>query len=222
MSEAKSGTGCVNCIFAQWEDNKQVGCKVGRLDKFVEQGDELDIDTDKDGKNFYVIKNRICLMLCTKDWLARHPEVKDPAKEMRKRTALSADVMILVEDKHTLEGIRKTVHSLMQQSHKPAKVSVVLLSDKIHPAKVRKLFQSVEDEYFSVNWQVAHINERGLNGEKPSIEWALDHVVQNCKTPFFAVFYAGYDVPPDYLLLIDKALNDDMQNFCLLIQVDDD
>jgi hypothetical protein len=224
MSEEQkqeSGTGCLNCIFAQWKDKRQVGCKLGRIEKFAERNTELDIVKHEDGREFYLIKNRICLMLCTEDWLKRHPEVKDPEKDMRRLTALSCDIMILVDNDQTLEGLRKTLHSLLQQQHKPAKINVILHSDHIHPAKIRKILQSAEDEYFSFKWQLTHIQERGPKGEKPSIEWALDHVIQNCKSPFYAVFYAGYEVPADYLLLIDQALNDELEKFSVLLPVDD-
>lgn len=219
--QPESGTGCINCIFAEWQGKRQVGCKLGRIEKFSERGEQFDTATSQDGREFYIIKNRICLMLCTEDWLARHPEVKDPAREVRKLTELKCDVLILVENEHTLEGIRKTVNALLQQEHKPEKITVVLLSDHIHPAKIRKVFQAAENKYFSFKWQVAHIQERGPKGEKPSIEWAMDHVLNNCKTPFYSVFYAGFEPPTDFLLLIDKALNDELEKFCLLLPVDD-
>ncbi len=206
-------TSCEKCIFALWEGNTQIGCSVGRLDKFAAMGDVS--RAEKDGKDFAIINNRICLMCCAPSWLTKNPEVKNPGEELRKRIALSCETFVIVQEEER-ERIETTLKSLVWQSHSPAQITVILYSDTYKPSTIRRMFMDLQKE-ISFTWKIAHIQERGPNNEKVSVEWCLDHAIGNCDTPFYAVFEAGYEVPANFLKEIDVALNDNLEKFCALI-----
>src|SRR5688572_21424296 len=194
--QIKVSTSCEGCIFAQLnDDGSQTSCKLGRLEKFAEQGVQLDIDTET---NKFIIKDRICVMKFTQEQWDRHPEIKDPEIDLRKLIAIKATTYILVNNQD-LGAIRKTTESLINQTLKPQVVNIILCSNAILVKQVAALLRSLEEQHPDLAWQITNIVDRDADGVLPAMPWCIDHAVANCPTPGYATFEAGFEVPKTYL-----------------------
>ena len=212
-------TSCEKCIFAKFDsENRQIGCKADRLDKFVERGVKLDLLKNED-KESYIIKNRICLMCCTEQTV-QQLQLKNPLLEMRKRIALKSTIYVLADEEHNLDDIKITLYSLIDQFLKPTEIVVILHSQTISRPALSKFLLELEEDNKWLAWRISHIHECGDNGEKPSREWCLDHTIKTCKTLFYGVFLAGFQVPNEYLSNIDYSLNDELHRFVVLRPAD--
>lgn len=212
-------TSCEKCAFAIYEDNIQSGCKAGRLTKFQDTGSEVE---HKD--NYFIIKDRICMMCCPEETIVKLG-FKNPLQDMRKAIELKCAIYIIATDNSTLEDIKLTIDSLNKQTLRPRCINVIVNTDNISKPRLIKHLNDTQSKFENDNlefiWNITYIQEKDKDGERPSIEWALDHAIFKCEMPFYAVFMAGYMVCPDYLSNIDKALNDELQRFCVLLPFDE-
>lgn len=217
-------TTCSKCTFAKYTNNIQTGCQVNRLNKFRQQGTELELQKEED-KESYLIKGRICLMCCPPERIEKL-KLKNPAPELRKLITVQCEAYILALDDHSLNQVKATIDSLNMQEVRPTCINVILNTDNISRPKLVKYFNELQNAFEQKNqeykWNITYIHERGENGEKFSDEWCLDHAIAKCNSPFYCVFMAGYNVPRNYLSSIDRALNDNIERFSVLLPAHED
>ena len=60
-------TSCCGCIFAETEGKKQTGCEIGRLDKFISLGTDIQEAENEKKEEFYVIR-RLCNAYRNEEW----------------------------------------------------------------------------------------------------------------------------------------------------------
>lgn len=215
-------TSCGNCIFATYDGgNQQTGCKANRLEKFAKAGCNIPF-MEENGKIYCCIEDRICNMLCTKEKVERH-NMRFPLEEMRQLIKIQYGVFILAEEEHTFEQICETINSLFSQSIQPKEINVILNTDGISRAKLVRFFKEKEDLLQELKWNVIHILDKGEDGSRNSVEWALDYGVSVSKyqQTWLVVFQPGFKVPTTYLSRIDKLINDDLERFSIVLPVDD-
>lgn len=213
-------TRCDGCIFAQIDGgDSQTGCKLNNLEKFAKQGAWIGVDIDT---NRCVIHNRVCIFKFTQEQWDKHPEIKNPATDLRERIKLSCTIYVLVTDDKL--DLKTTLDSLATQTLQAKLIHVVICTDKMKVAHANVLLRDLDRRYpdFSAPWQVTTIVDRDEDNIPPSMEWCIDHAVHSCQTPAYAVFTAGFEVPSDYLSSIDKALNDDLMQFIVLDPVNNE
>ena len=215
-------TACRDCVFAQYDGNTQIGCKLGKLDLLKENGGVITEVYDDSKKEYYVISDRFCVFWRRPSWLNKDEVKRFGAEETaRKEVQARFAAIIYINDKSSLEDIEKTVISLINQNLQPRKLIVANNS----PLKPSKLVSLGKD--FSVNllfpkqggesktyWKIEQIKE-----DKASFSRCVDIAIKGVSANeqnYYCSFVAGFQVPKDFIHKIDVALNDDMKRFLLL------
>jgi hypothetical protein len=209
-----TNTSCKFCVFKETvfnqKENKlqQVGCKLGRLGKFEENGGKLEYV--KDNIDHYVIKKRFCMALRQEQWAKKQ---NNPIEAVREEIALQCDLIIM--DVHSLRNLDNTIISITNQKLKPKNVSVVLTNTNIKPLDVFDMLGEHLNGY-NINYFVEDIADKKYPYNK-----ALDVAADKCESTYYAVFNAGFKIPPSFLSDIDYAINDRLERFSVLKPLSD-
>ncbi len=201
-------TACRDCIFASFDNkNIQDGCRLDRLAKFYDQGTEL-VPVSQNGKSFFVIKGRICTT-CRQDWWGEKHNEADWESVVRQEIALRCEVFVYVSETNTLEDLKKTISSLRQQVMSSVGIHAVINNKNIKHGEIVAMLQK---ELGRRKWKVNFPTE-----PNPTRERCLDLATYKCKGTYYAIFNAGFVVPETFILDIDRALNDNLERFSLLL-----
>lgn len=202
-------TTCKLCTFKEMHGNVQTGCSLGKLQKFAENGAEID-NFVEDGFSYKKI-NRVCMFLReTWDW----------SKDIHEETFIKSTI-IVIHKNGTLFDLERTLISIKSLSTpKPPKVVVChtlssldevysLSSKYIEPSRltctkvIEETYESsADDEAFKAakNGWVFFID----SGEmlKPDVLEVLNHAVNIEMGTFFFT-----ESPNAYLAVIYKYLH---------------
>jgi hypothetical protein len=180
-------TSCERCSFAIWENDQQVACKAGRLEKFSELG----IVQEKRVNPFYKI-NRFCNMFRTNN---------QSVEEARKQIALQFGIVILDEDENFSNV---AIESCKNLNYDNTKFKIVLASN--HNKRFGRLFSTVH-EFKSLNIKselVLSMIKDGFVSEKEIFEktFGCSYLIKMKSTDA---------INPNFLKRIDEAINDDLE-----------
>lgn len=200
-------TPCKHCCFAQYKGTTQVGCAFDRIDKFRRNGVEV-LEVYDDDREYFVIGT-----VCTAN---RHREspfaMRHPGRERkaaaRKELELEVEVVLVMNDDHTVEQVKTTVDSLLAQTLLPAKVTVAVNRDGIQPKEIRAVLPG--------DWIAQFIMARNPDKSRIPAGRCIDYALVGSKAHFYAVFSPGFVVPADFIRSIDVAVNDELERFVLL------
>lgn len=201
-------TPCKTCVFAKYRGDTQYGCAFDRVEKFRRQGIEVIEAFDKQ-KEFFVIKT-VCRAHRDKKspWAMKNPG-SDRKEICRKELTMDFDVVIVMDDRHEVADVEKTIESLKAQTLLPMHVTVVLHRDGVQTNDIRKLLPG--------DWVVKVVMERTEDGQRVGAGRCIDLSLTNSKSHFYAIFNPGCVVPPTFLEDVDKAINDELERFVLLL-----
>jgi hypothetical protein len=209
-----TNTSCKFCIFKETDFNakenklQQTGCKLNRLSKFADNGAILEYV--KDSVDHYVIKNRFCTTLRQEQWAKQH---ENPVDAVRKEVSIHCDFIIM--NTYEMKHLRNTIRSVKNQKIKPKNVSVVLSDTNIKAIKAYDMLQDYLRGY-NINFFVEDLVQKNYPYYK-----ALDVAADKCESTFYAVFNAGFEIPPTFLSDIDHAINDKLERFSVLEPLSD-
>lgn len=217
-SDSKIKTKCNGCVFAETLTTSdtifQHGCSLGRIDKFRAKGTEVIDELDEDKNLFYVIDGRACNALRYNEawpngaFLSKDEQIALVKKEI----AITAEMLILIDKRHTLEDVYKSVDDVYNMTFKPTVLRLVNNSN-ILPADLVNLIKN-HDYHQDYLWQVHNMRVGGKNFVTP--DDCIEFIVNDVKARYYAVFNAGYHIPSDYLYKINEALVEELDRFSLL------
>lgn len=190
----------------------QTGCKLGRLDKYREQGADIVEAVDETGDEFFVVNGRKCLAHRDKAWADRVPEA-NRAAAVRAELTVRADVVVPVGSADEVDRLPATLDSLRALELKPATVTVVNNSD----VGMGRLVSTLARAGAGLDWQVTDIKERAADGGRVDLDRAVDIASAKFKGHFYTVLPAGETLPPSFTADLDRAVVDDMGRFVLLL-----
>ena len=194
-------TACKLCIFAEYEDDLQVGCQAEMIGKYTEAGAEI-IEVYDDEKKFYVLNNRRCMMQRLPLWAAEVPE-NERIERARKEGQIKYQVVISCKN-GDYGSLANTVYSLIDQTVPPSHITV-LSPDSAEQMGALYLLQDC-----GIPWKLSHTLE-----EASTMRW-VDLLLKSCSFPFIGIFNDGVDVPKDTFEKIDNYINDDLKSFLVL------
>lgn len=215
-------TPCNHCLFATYGDDPegkldrvQVGCKLGRVDAFREQGDGDTVVSAYDAAavGFFVINGRICNAFRPEGsgWASEHP---DALAQVRAETELRM-ATIVVADEHTTEAdLLLTAQSIVAQKLPPREVFFVNNGSGISMARFNSALMGLLGN--KVTWRITKMTTKSSDGE------CVDQAVSFLKeSGWYSVFRGGYALPEDFNESVHRSLNERMERFSLLRPVAD-
>ncbi len=208
-------TSCKLCVLAEYEGNVQVGCQIGRLDKFKDGGAVLDIQSDED-KDYFMIRNRVC-NACTQESVVEGIPSRKWEETIMKRIGVRCNMAVYVGPNHTFYDALQTLDSIVNQEH-PAYEIKVLLQGKHDVGEYMALMNNYK---LSIPWIVQEIvyEIEDLDKQKWTSNYlmALDLTMENIKSTYYSVSNAGYEYSSAFLSTINRALNIDLNRFVALL-----
>ena len=197
-------TSCQHCIFAQYKDKTQIGCEIGRLEKFTELGAEVVEAYNEEGE-FYVIKKHVCMYCRHKDWGRTYLQ-KQWLEQIQQEIQVKYQVIILANN--SLEDIEQAINSLNQQTICPRHITVIQpLDSHIKPGKIVNSLMETP-----AKWRVQTMQDN-LSKEK-----AVDLAIDNTKLPYYCVVNLPYCFPANFSSEFNTLINESMLRFSLIEQ----
>jgi len=204
----KLHTACKGCVFAQYSEYTQTGCKIGVLDKYREITDVL--EAYDDDKEFYIINNRKCNSYRPNTWFSAGSSLERQKVVLAEENKFTYQVIIpLVSD---LNGLEKTLESLNLSIIKPVHVTVLNMLNQYR--RVPKEIDDILEKFVKTKWRVqtqllSLIDEHGFHDNE---ELALiDNIMKFAVfAPYYMVVHSGSVVNRNLCSNINKALNEDL------------
>lgn len=194
-------THCFGCAFQvksyvtenDIERPEQVGCWVGRLEQYEDNGAEIE-EAYNEEENYYVIKNKLCSMYRTKDWAIKQENVDilEIAKLAEEEiVGRLVDVVVIPGPGETDDSIDQFLAILDHQiKGKPAKVHLMVRHyDGIVPSNYIKLLSK-----WHFKWEFHHITN-----ELMSIGDMINRVGDKCRSLYYAVFAPSFPLRNDFI-----------------------
>ena len=185
-------TPCKECVFAVYEEDTQVGCKRGMIDKYRSIGAHI-LEAYDEQKEFYVIENRLCPSFRTKVWLENIDKVANVRgvddidtqdlidRVLSVENVYSYHVMTIFKD-DDLDSLGELIKSVEDQDFSPVQLTIIRpIFSKI---KVQELREFIKSKY---------------NGK-----WRLENLILN-KTDDEIFHQAQKSVDSTFLVMIDSG-----------------
>jgi len=199
-------TSCKNCIFAEYEENTQVGCTAGRLDVFRNREEEI-IEAYDEEKEFYVIDKRICMYKRPESWKHADLPHDEQITTIKEEIKIPLHVIIMGED---FDDICKTINSLVAQEVQPAHITVLRpYGSVLHDTKIRTITSYLDQS--GIPWKLQNILNPDVEPEKYE-----DLVVDIAKPRYYMTLNAGCEIPSDTIRILNEKINEELFRFYVL------
>jgi hypothetical protein len=193
-------TSCRDCIFAVYDRSKtQVGCKFDRIEKFEENGANI-LGQDDGEKKYLVILGRFCTACRNKEWGQNHSKRKWKSI-VEDKIKIRLDIIVHVWGQHTLPEIIQTVDSAYNQNPKP-KLVVIACEPDYNNVPIIDIVSMIKLKNKGP-WRVEKL--------------PYDEASKFCKSTYYAIFNAGYNIPEDFSSKLNKYINEDLKRFVAIL-----
>lgn len=232
MEDTAARTPCRDCVFAVYDTvhesrrltpdllppgyRSQTGCRLGRLERFLELGTRVERAEEPDVHSF-VVRDRLCLASRHADspWAKATPPDRW-ADRVREDLRLRLHVVVPVMTGDTLDQILTTARSLEGMALPARAAHFVLNADGLRPGELVAALRACGP---ALAWNVRAVAERNPDGTRVDAGRCVDLVADGLDprdANYYAVFRPGFAVPPSFAADLDEALNGRLERFVLL------
>ena len=202
-------TSCQPCVFAQFDDKKQTGCDLGRLDRFHALG-QTKLDNDE---SFFIIKS-IC-NTCRGDAWANKKRGKNLIAEVEREVQIQFDFIITAingEDHAQIVNrcIKKAGECVSQKKIKPKNVVFVITNKDVNYQTLYNTLDEIISPY-GIKCKLVRVVE-----EDSDIYRCLDMGVQKCISRYFGHFSLNDLIPNNLLIMLNEHINDDLKKIVMV------
>lgn len=203
---------CRDCIFAKYDGKTQVGCQLGRLEVYRERGQVVEAyDNDLE---FDVVNGTACHFFRDRNsaWAKKFADT--PATQARKEVTMRIEVIVILQDGDTIEKLKNTIESVKSQELQPTAVYVIHNADALNIGDVHVFLVK---NALGLNWTLTDICKRAPIGGRISWGECVDEIFSKLHGHFYVLVTPGQALPSAFLLNIDRAINDNMDRFSVLL-----
>ena len=210
-----SSTLCHNCVFADYDNNIQTGCKADRLNKFQKANVTISEMVYEDTTS-YVIENKVCVYYRNKDWALEHYKNIDDQNlvvTVSKELRIPYHVLLFVRKNDSIDDLRIRLTELEQQTIKPKMVTII---DRTHASEpITDQLLTIMRNYSFDYWRVQTI--QAIDQYDPDIIDLIYDSTKKIPYMFYICFECQYTIPPTISTDIHTSLHDDMKAFTVLV-----
>ena len=212
-------TACCGCVFAETEGKKQTGCEIGRLDKFISLGTDIEEAENEKKEEFYVIR-RLCNAYRNEEW---GEYWKDKNKRLKKELAIRTNFVIILNEEHSIDNLEHTCTQIaLQEDCEASRVVTINNSTKldnfdiIH--KLHEIYGGYSDQtaYLSKEQDGTTFTHAYMVDKGSEFNLCLKVAFQHMVNGYYTVFHAGKDVPRDFVKRINKMVNEEMMQVLMV------
>lgn len=207
---------CRDCIFAQFSDcfNKQTGCSLGRLDKFIEQ-DKVRVKVDKETGLEYSEITTVCNFHRTKAWgdfYSNHEQ------QLSKETEIKLDVIIpVLESDLSAEEqfitIKNNVLDVTKQTKKITKIFIPFYKLNFPLVWLTRFL----DNEVKIKNEIIHlIGQYFIKNE----ECLINEAARKSNSMFYVVSLPKQKIPVDLLEKLNNIINVEAKQISMINPLD--
>ena len=192
-------TTCRDCLFAEYDDNTQVGCHLGKIDKIKSHPVYELIEAMDDNKDFYVLNYHLCLHQRIKGWPHDDKSIEEMIKAVKEEVKMNWGAILVLNDEplNDMSRVQKRLEEILDQSRPPSWIGIVN-----------------QDVDLDVYWIIDYLNEKDVKwkiesggGDVRKHVDTLFNKFKKHKFVFYSIFESDKDIP--------SSLYTDMHNFVI-------
>jgi len=216
-------TSCCECVFAEYVGDTQMGCSMGRLEKYRRNGTTV-LEAHNDEKEFFVVE-RFCSAFRDSEWkdvlfYYSNDLSEKPEDRVRKEIKIRSGFFIGFDDTCDIPSLEKTIVSIAEQELQPLYVTVAN-SSKTNNLLILSVLRSYFEDDGEVVYTCSHVKVDELSTRKqteiPEIWRAIDHAFKTtAKNGYYTAIKAGKTFSKDYLASINHYINEEMKQIILI------
>ena len=209
-----SSTLCHNCVFADYDNSIQTGCKADRLNKFKKANIAISEMVYEDVTS-YVIEEKVCVYYRNKDWALEHYKNMDDqhlVATVSKELRIPYHVLLFVRKNDNIDDVRIRLTELEQQTIKPKMVTII---DRTHTSEqiTDQLLTIMRTHSFDY-WRVQTI--QAIDQFDTDVIDLIYDSTKKIPYMFYICFECQYTIPLTVSKEIHASLHDDMKAFTVL------
>lgn len=198
----KFQTKCESCVFKETENGEQVGCSVGRLEKYLEKDKA---EKTEDGN--YVI-NTVCNMCKRESWVKDGEDLASMKARARSDANIQNDFIIVGKPDSTIEDFISKTKEIVRQKILPRVIIFSVCDIPIYS----KLRGEVE-KYIDIERTHVLINMAFSS----SLDSRIFESALRTKHTFFSVFMVDEEIPENFNSKLDELINDELRVISAII-----
>jgi hypothetical protein len=194
-------TPCLGCTFSIKDKQKQIGCQVGRIDKYKELGAEVINAYDDNGNEFFVVNNRLCVYKRDKNWAKETPK-RERLDAVNRELRLKYHIMVHFNSTHDVSDLLNTLKSIDKQDNPPIILTIINRRRDVSQKDLVKIITA--HNYKNFEWRLqTFFDDDATNRE--CLDVVIDNTKYEYKILFYISFHAGFEVP--------KVLSEELQKY---------
>jgi len=189
-------TTCMDCIFSEKDEQRQVGCSFNKIDLYREKGAEIIEAYDASNNEFFVINDRVCMHKRTPLWAKDYPE-KLWKSALQEQIKIRYHAMVIFREGSCTEDLENTLVSLNNQEIPPSLLTILNRSKMAASSLVEKIH---EMELDNTEWRLqTFFEEEDIVLDRSAIDIVIDSS-KNYKIPmmYYVVFEVPFEIPADF------------------------
>ena len=216
-----TSTLCRNCIFADYDDNVQIGCKANRLEKFKEAGISIrKLNTEsKEGEEetvSFIVEGKTCVYYrnnMLKDMLFKENSDEEILTAIKKQLRIPYHVLLFLRNTDTLDDLKLRTSELHNQLIKPSIITVVDRSHSVYnkSGDIMNMFKN----YSFDHWRIQRI--KAIDQIDTDVVDLVYDSTKNLRYMFYIILECSYPIPSAMSEDIHKSIHDDMKAFSVLL-----
>ena len=201
-------TSCKNCVWANYNGITQIDCGIGRLKKYKDI-----LECYDEEKEFFVVNNIYCLFYRNKETV-EGMDLEILYQNTRKQMEILYQLIIVHEDENNPYDTYCSIASAMKQKIIPCILTVINRSKTKGVGKDLSNYLKTYDKNLQI-WRVQNLINASLTKED-CIDIVLDGTMYK-KFSLYIIINSGFELPNDFSTELDKAINDDVVSFGMLL-----
>tara|TARA_B100000029_G_scaffold148668_1_gene143932 strand:+ start:13004 stop:13795 length:792 start_codon:yes stop_codon:yes gene_type:complete len=216
MRETKEANGkviasCKGCFFAHKIGITQVGCELNKIQSFRDAGAQI-VEAEDEAEEFFII-DRFCSTYRTKDWA---DSVEDTKAQILLETSIPVNFIVLHSTQSTIDDLEVTLKDIQKQDNKPISVSIVVQDKDIEDGfglrhRTHEYLDRIDVKFYIVTM---------LDKECEELEM-VDEAFNKCVNGYYSVFRSGSNIPQNFIMKINEAVNIDLEPLSMIRPKDD-
>lgn len=203
-------TSCQDCVFADYVNNTQIGCKVGLLNKYITNKVAQEAyNSDIPGKEeFYILPGVACIGKINEGFIAttynKDTTLNEAINFVKQQLKVKWQAIIILKD----EDCESCLDALSRQKIKPENVTVILTyNSNASPGSISKLLKRGSFK----TWRV-------METENPELSRGnlVDLVLDKYTNPFYMVLEPTKVLDDNFIVDLNRIVNEEYINFAII------
>ena len=216
MHTSMVSTICYNCVFADYTDNVQTGCKANRLELFKQHKQEIN-EVDIDGTTCFVLEGKACVYYRNKEWAVESYKTEDTDTILdivKKQLNIPYHAILFFRSDDAIEDIDKRLTELDNQKIKPKLVTLV---DRSHGEEIitGDLLKNFNNKYKFDNWRIQTI--QAVDQIDNDVIDLIYDSTKKTKYMFYISFECKHPIPEQFSEEVHRSVQDEMKAFVVLL-----